>query len=101
MCSNSIVVIRKRKLNTESGPCFKFLRLEEESSTSIIKSIFKSLIETLFFKVGKRKHHATISTKTLYILKREFPWLLLISEENDFIGLLLVGDHQNQTTIKS
>ena len=82
MCSNFIVIITKRKLNTELGSCFKFLRLEEESSTSIIKMIVK--FETVFFK---RKHHATIFPKTQYILNREFPRLVVISEENDFISL--------------
>ena len=63
----------------------------------IIKSIVKSLIETVFFKVGSQKHHATISTKTLYILKREFPWLVLISEENDLISLLVFHSLGHET----
>ena len=41
--------------------------------------------------LGKRKLHATISTKTLDIWKREFPRLVLIGKENDLLVFHYLG----------
>ena len=76
---------RKRKIDTESGSLFKYLRREKENSNEIVKSVIKGLIETVFCKIDKRKHHAIISSKTLDLWKREFPWLVLTGEENDLV----------------